>query len=67
MNDLFVAEAARGQWIAESLIEACRAECGRHGARRLVWQTAIDNHRAQAVYDRLGATRERWIDYWLAC
>ena len=67
MNDLFVAESARGQAVAEQLIEACRAECTRRGARRLTWQTAPDNHRAQAVYDRVGGTREQWIDYWLAC
>ena len=66
MNDLFVAEHARGRGVAEQLIEACRAECVRRGARRLTWQTAPDNHRAQAVYDRVGATREQWIDYWLA-
>jgi GNAT superfamily N-acetyltransferase len=67
MNDLFVAESARGRGAAEALIEACRAECVRRGARRLTWQTAPDNLRAQAVYDRVGATRERWIDYWLPC
>jgi len=67
MNDLFVAESARGEGVAEQLIEACRAECTRRGARRLTWQTAPDNHRAQGVYDRVGATREQWIDYWLAC
>jgi GNAT superfamily N-acetyltransferase len=67
MNDLFVAEHARGQGVAERLIEACRAECVRRGARRLTWQTAPDNHRAQAVYDRVGAAREQWIDYWLPC
>jgi len=67
MNDLFVAERARGQGVAEQLIEACRAECLRRGARRLTWQTAPGNHRAQAVYDRVGATREQWTDYWLAC
>lgn len=66
MNDLFVAERARGSGLAEELIEACRAECGRRGARRLTWQTAPDNLRAQAVYDRVGGTREQWVDYWLA-
>jgi GNAT superfamily N-acetyltransferase len=66
MNDLFVAESARGRGVAEQLIEACRAECAQRGARRLAWQTAPDNLRAQAVYDRIGATREHWIDYWLA-
>ncbi len=66
MNDLFVAESARGQGLAEALIEACRAECAARGASRLTWQTAPDNLRAQAVYDRVGATREQWVDYWLA-
>ena len=67
MNDLFVHQGARGQGVAERLIEGCRAEAARHGARRLTWQTAPDNLRAQAVYDRIGATREQWIDYWLPC
>jgi GNAT superfamily N-acetyltransferase len=65
MNDLFVAEAARGRGTAEALIERCRAECASHGAHRVTWQTATDNARAQAVYDRVGATREQWVDYWL--
>jgi GNAT superfamily N-acetyltransferase len=67
MNDLFVAPAARGQGLGAVLIEACRAECVRHGARRLTWQTALDNLRAQRVYDAVGATREQWLDYWLDC
>ena len=65
MNDLFVTEAARGRGLADQLIEACRDECTRRGARRLTWQTAPDNLRAQAVYDRVGGTREQWVDYWL--
>jgi GNAT superfamily N-acetyltransferase len=67
MNDLFVTEDARGHGLAEGLIDACRAESARRGARRLIWQTAPDNLRAQAVYERVGATREQWVDYWLAC
>jgi GNAT superfamily N-acetyltransferase len=67
MNDLFVAEVARGHGLAEQLIEACRTECARRGARRLTWQTAPDNLRAQAVYVRVGGTREQWTDYWLPC
>ena len=66
MNDLFVAESARGQGLADRLIEVCRSECADHGALRLSWQTAPDNLRAQAVYDRVGAVREQWVDYWLA-
>jgi GNAT superfamily N-acetyltransferase len=65
MNDLFVAEGARGRGLAEDLVMACRSECSRRGARRLTWQTAPDNRRAQAVYERIGATREQWVDYWL--
>ena len=65
MNDLFVTAAARGGGVADALIEACRARCREHGANRLTWQTAKDNHRAQAVYQRVGATREEWVDYWL--
>jgi GNAT superfamily N-acetyltransferase len=65
MNDLFVAEQARGSGTAEALIRACRDECARRGIGRLAWQTAPDNHRAQAVYDRVGATREQWVDYWI--
>ncbi len=63
MNDLFVAEGARGSGLADALIEACRDRCAAHGADSLGWQTARDNHRAQAVYERLGARREEWVDY----
>jgi GNAT superfamily N-acetyltransferase len=65
MNDLFVAEAARGQGLADALIEACRKHACTHGAVSLQWQTAKDNHRAQAVYDRVGGRRSEWIDYGL--
>jgi GNAT superfamily N-acetyltransferase len=65
MNDLFVAPEARGQGVAEALIEACRAECAAHGARKLTWQTAPDNATAMKLYDRIGAVREQWVDYWL--
>ena len=63
MNDLFVTPDARGTGAAEALIEAC-AERGRaHGAVSLEWQTALDNERAQKVYDRVGAESSRWLDY----
>ena len=63
MNDLFVAEEARGTGLAERLIAACRERCAEHGARELAWQTAKDNHRAQTVYDRVGGRRSEWLDY----
>jgi GNAT superfamily N-acetyltransferase len=66
MNDLFVAPEARGTGVAEALIEACRAECAARRAGKLTWQTATDNTAAMKVYDRVGATREQWVDYWLS-
>ena len=66
MNDLFVTPEARGSGAADALIAACLERCREHGATRLVWQTASDNRRARAVYERIGATREdRWLDYTL--
>jgi GNAT superfamily N-acetyltransferase len=66
MNDLFVAPAARGTGAAAQLIDACVAECRRHGAAELTWQTAPDNERAQRLYDRVGASRSQWVDYSLS-
>ena len=69
MNDLFVAPAARGAGggrVGEALIAACAERCRAHGAVVLTWQTALDNERAQALYDRIGARRSQWLDYDLA-
>ena len=67
MNDLFVAPEARGTGLADALIRACAALARRHGATELDWSTAHDNHRAQKLYDRVGAQRDaRWLDYSLA-
>jgi GNAT superfamily N-acetyltransferase len=64
MNDLFVSERARGTGVAEALIAACAERCRGHGAVSLDWTTARDNHRAQRLYERVGAKRdERWVDY----
>ena len=64
MNDLLVAPEGRGTGAAEQLIGACREECRRRGGvASLGWQTAKDNLRAQAVYERVGARRSEWLDY----
>jgi GNAT superfamily N-acetyltransferase len=65
MNDLYVVASSRGRGIATALISACLEHCRDHGAVRMIWQTAVDNVTAQAVYDHVGATRESWVDYWL--
>jgi GNAT superfamily N-acetyltransferase len=66
MNDLFVAPAARGSGTAEALIRLALDHSRNHGASSLGWQTAHDNHRARAVYERVGARCEEWLDYSLA-
>jgi GNAT superfamily N-acetyltransferase len=63
MNDLFVAPEARGLRLGEQLIAACAERCRAHGIASLTWQTALDNTRAQALYDRIGARRSQWLDY----
>jgi ribosomal protein S18 acetylase RimI-like enzyme len=63
MNDLFVVPEARGQGWADALIDACGALCRERGISSLVWQTALDNERAQAVYSRVGGVPERWLDW----
>ena len=63
MNDLFVTAEARGSGAADALIAACLERCREHGAASLTWQTARDNERAQAVYDRVGGRRSEWLDY----
>jgi GNAT superfamily N-acetyltransferase len=67
MNDLFVSQDARGGGVADKLIAACSDQCSRRGVPELAWQTAKTNARAQAVYERVGATRDdRWLDYSLS-
>jgi GNAT superfamily N-acetyltransferase len=63
MNDLFVHPDGRGGGAADALIGACLERCRERGAVALDWQTALDNHRAQAVYDRVGGKQERWLSY----
>ena len=63
LDDLFVDPAARGLGLADRLIDAC-AEWGRaRDAVALEWQTGLENERAKAVYDRIGAKASRWLDY----
>ncbi|PWU25397.1 MAG: N-acetyltransferase [Candidatus Rokuibacteriota bacterium] len=63
LEDLFVADSARGRGHADALIEATAAIARRHGAPAVTWLTAPDNHRAQAVYDRSGARSSPFLEY----
>jgi GNAT superfamily N-acetyltransferase len=63
MNDLFVAEGHRGEGIGLMLIEASVAAARGKGMRHLEWFTALDNDRAQRLYDQTGAHRSGWYNY----
>lgn len=65
MNDLFTAAEARRRGVGEALIAACLDLVRERGAALLQWQTAPDNHAAQALYERVGGIREQWYDYYL--
>lgn len=65
MNDLFTAAGARRRGVGAALIQSCLDEVRARGGALLQWQTAIDNHTAQALYESVGARRERWLDYHL--
>jgi ribosomal protein S18 acetylase RimI-like enzyme len=63
LEDLFVDPYARGRGIADALIEACAARCRDQGLSAMQWQTAPDNRRAQAVYNRTGAGFDTYLEY----
>jgi GNAT superfamily N-acetyltransferase len=63
LEDLFVAPEARGKGAAGALIEACASRAGANGAPVMTWLTAPDNHRAQAVYNRIGGTSDPFLEY----
>ena len=63
MDDLFVDPGVRGQGHADALIEASAAVARRGGSPVLMWYTAHDNHRAQAVYNRVGGKPGDYKEY----
>ncbi|GLQ42133.1 GNAT family N-acetyltransferase [Dyella nitratireducens] len=62
LQDLFVAEDARGSGIGRTLIEYVYAEAKRRRAPRVYWQTHESNHNAMQLYDRI-ADRSPFIQY----
>ncbi len=57
LQDLFVAEAARGQGAAEALIEAVANAARQRQAARLYWLTHSSNARARALYERVAVNK----------
>lgn len=58
LNDLYVAEGARRQGVAEALMNAARDFAGADGAVAVQLATERDNVGAQALYERLGYERD---------
>lgn len=55
IDDLYVEQAHRGCGAGRRLMEEARAACIRDGHGFLRWTVELDNPRAIAFYDRLGA------------
>jgi ribosomal protein S18 acetylase RimI-like enzyme len=62
LDDLFVAQEARGLGAAAALIHALEAEGRARGWSVIRWITAQDNERARALYDKLAA-HTTWQTY----
>jgi GNAT superfamily N-acetyltransferase len=62
LQDLFVAEDARGLGAGRALIEAVEKLAREAGASRLHWLTKEDNAAARSLYDKL-ADRSGFIQY----
>jgi hypothetical protein len=62
LQDLFVANDARGGGIGRALIEHVYADARRRGASRVHWLTHESNHNAMQLYDRI-AKRSGFTQY----
>ncbi len=58
LNDLYVAESARGRGVGAALLEHAARYAKETGAKGLELATAKDNLTAQRLYERLGWVRE---------
>lgn len=53
MQDLFIAELARGKGVGRQLIEAVYAAASAAGSSRVYWQTLNTNVAGRALYDKV--------------
>ena len=65
LNDLFVAENARKQGVAESLLQQAKQFGLETNAAYMLLQTAADNYKAQSVYEKNGwiKTSDFFLEY----
>ena len=63
LYDLFVSSDFRRQNVGESLFQTCLDHVREHDYSHMFWETDHDNIPAQTLYDKMGATRARWLNY----
>jgi len=64
LSDLLVRGSHRGKRIGAALIDAALGVARQRGAAHVEWLTAIDNRRAQRLYESIpGAQRYAWFGY----
>jgi ribosomal protein S18 acetylase RimI-like enzyme len=64
LSDLLVKETHRGRRVGAALIEAAVDLARERGAAHVEWLTAIDNRRAQRLYESIpGIHRAAWFGY----
>ncbi|MGO4105668.1 GNAT family N-acetyltransferase [Leifsonia sp. YAF41] len=62
LDDLFVADNARGAGVGRALIDFVRGYAAEHKLSSIQLITAADNESAQRLYDDMG-TRTSWVTY----
>lgn len=66
LNDLYVTEAYRGRGVAQLLLDSAMEYAKQTNAKGIALSTAIDNERAQALYERNGYKRDtEFYSYYL--
>jgi GNAT superfamily N-acetyltransferase len=67
LNDLFVAENARGFGVAKQLMDAAKTLASETNANGIALETSEGNHNAQALYESLGYKKSSGVyNYFLS-
>ena len=66
LNDLYVRSEHCGSGVGEALVGAAVDVARERGASHVRWFTALDNRRAQRLYERVAAQHSAWFEYEIA-